>query len=87
MQARASTFKFPSAEALAGEVLEKADELKIKGCGSHHCCWRVLLSSGTLIIKLAKDHPQPWFCLLEVVFSHDVAAWITPEQTEPCLAA
>jgi hypothetical protein len=42
MQARASTFKFPSVEALAGEVLEKADELEIKGYGSHHCRWRVL---------------------------------------------
>jgi hypothetical protein len=30
---------------------------------------------------------QPWFCLLEVVFNHGVAAWITAEQTEPCLAA
>jgi hypothetical protein len=60
MQARASTFKFPSVEALAGEVLEKADELEItcssssEGYGSHHCRWRVLPTSGALIIKLAK---------------------------------
>ncbi len=86
MQARASTFKFPSVEALAGEVLEKADELEIKGYGSHHCRWRVLFSSGALIIKLAKDHPQSWFRLLEVVFNHGVVAWIAPKQTEPCLA-
>jgi hypothetical protein len=35
-------FSVPPVEALAGEVLEKVDELEIKAYGSRHCRWRVL---------------------------------------------
>jgi hypothetical protein len=33
------------------------------------------------------QRPSPALVLLEVVFNHGVAVWITPEQTEPCLVA